>query len=399
MPPEINLAQLYFDMPDVMIIVINNEGKVEKINKKGCEILGYVKEEILGKNWFENFLPERLRGKVGTLFSQMIKGTIPLEHFENPVLTKNGEERVISWHNILLKNKTEDIVGSLSSGADVTELKKTEKKLKESEDRFRSTVENMQEGYQIIDRNWRYVYINDAAAKQGRRSKQELQGQNMKETYPGIENTEMFGQLRNCMTKRVRYQMENEFSFPDGSKGWFELRMEPVPEGILILSLDVTKRKQIEKELETYRKRLEHVIVQHTVENTKTNEKLRRKIAEQQKTDEGLRLRASILDNTREAIFLINLHGDFVYANQAASKTYGYNLDEFFNMNMSQLMQLKEAANIESILKDVKKKGQTELKTIHLTKHQTHIPVQVYHSLMKTPHGQLIVSIVRIIAN
>jgi PAS domain S-box-containing protein len=399
LPHEINLAQLYFDMPDVMIIAINNEGKVKKINKKGCEILGYTREEILGKNWFENFLPERLRDRVGTLFRQMIEGTIPLEHYENPILTKKGEERIISWHNILLKNETEDIVGTLSSGADITELKKTEKALKESEERFRSTVENMREGYQIIDRNWHYAYINDAAAIQGRRTKEELQGQSMKEMYPGIENTEMFSQLRNCMTKRMHHQMENEFIFPDGSKGWFELRMEPVPEGILILSLDVTKRKQIEKELDNYRQRLEQVIAQHTVEYTKTNEKLRRKIAEQQKTEEGLKLRAAILDNTREAIFLINLHGDFTYANQAAAKTYGYNRDEFFNMNMRQLMQPKEATRIESILKEVREKGQTEIETIHLRKNQTYIPVQVRYSLMKTPHGQFVVSVVRAMTN
>ena len=395
MTPEINLAQLYFDMPDVIIIVINKEGKVKKINKKGCEILGYTKEEILGKNWFENFLPERMRFEVGKLFSQMIKGTIPLEHYENSVLTKKGEERIIAWHNIILKNEKDDIVGTFSSGADITELKKTEKKLKESEKRFRSTVENMQEGYQIIDHNWRYVYINDAAARQGRRTKEELQGQSMKQMYPGIENTKMFSQLQDCMTKRLRHQLENEFIFPDGSKGWFELRMEPVPEGILILSLDITKRKQIEKELDKYRQQLEHVNAQHTVEYTQINEKLRRKIAEQQKTDEGLKLRAAILDNTREVIFLINLHGDFAYANQVAAKTYGYNRDEFFNMNMRQLMQPKEAANIKSVLKEVREKGETEIKTIHLRKNQTHIPVQVYHSLLKTPHGQFIVSVVR----
>ena len=397
MPPKINIAQLYFDMPDVMIIAINDDEKVTEINKKGSEILGYTKEEIIGKNWFENFLPEHMKQNVKILFHQMLKGTIPLERYENPVLTKKGEERLISWHNILLKDETGNIVGTLSSGADITELKMAERALKESEERFRGTVENMHEGYQIIDCNWHYVYINEAAAKQGRRTKEELQGQNMIEMYPGIENTEMFNQLQRCMTERTSHQMENEFIFPDGSKGWFELRMEPVPEGILILSLDITKRKEIEKELDNYRQRLEEVIAQHTVEYARTNEKLRRKIAEQKKTDEGLKLRAAILDNTREAIFLVNLQGDFAYANQAAARTYGYHLDEFYNMNLRHLMQPEQAKEIESLLKEVIQKGQTELRTIHLRKDRTEIAMEMHLNLMKTSHGHFVVSVIRTI--
>lgn len=113
-----------------------------------------------------------------------------------------------------------------------------------------STLDTMLEGCQIIDRKWRYAYVNDAGAKQGRREKEQLLNYTMMEVYPGIEKTEVFGHIRDCMNKRVPYQMENEFIFPDGSKSWAELRIEPVPEGVMILSLDITERRRVEKALQ-----------------------------------------------------------------------------------------------------------------------------------------------------
>ena len=130
----------------------------------------------------------------------------------------------------------------------------------------------MLEGCQIIDYDWRYVYVNEAVAKQGRKTKEELLGYTMMQAYPGIDKTELFNHLRNCMTNRVPHQIDNEFTFHDGSKGWFELRIEPVPEGILILSVDITKNKEIEAELNKYRNRLEEVVAERTAECSKSKQ-------------------------------------------------------------------------------------------------------------------------------
>ena len=106
-------------------------------------------------------------------------------------------------------------------------------------------------------------------------------------------------------------------------------------------------------------------------------------------------LRAMILDNAREAIFLVNSKGDFAYANEAASKTYGYTRDEFLNMNLRQLLRQQDAHLIDSRLKEVFEKGQLELETIQVKKDKTLMPVQVRHSLIRTLHGQFIVSVMR----
>jgi PAS domain S-box-containing protein len=197
------------------------------------------------------------------------------------------------------------------------------------------------------------------------------------------------------MTNRVHHQLDNEFTFPDGSKGWFELHIEPVPEGILILSMDITKSKETEAELNKYRHRLEHVVAQRTAECAKANEKLSREIQEHQKTEEGLKLRATILDNAGEAIFLINDKGDFHYANEAASKAYGYNLDEFLNINIRLLLPQDDASSVDSFLRHIVEKGETHLEMIHLRKNRTPMRIKLYANLVKTLHGQFIVVVIR----
>jgi PAS domain S-box-containing protein len=118
------------------------------------------------------------------------------------------------------------------------------------DDLSRVVLDNLLEGCQLISPDFRYLYVNDAVVKQGKRSREALIGKTMSECYPGIEDTEMFAILRRCMDDQSAAAMENEFRFADGSSGWFELRFEPVPGGVAVLSVDITGRKRAELMLE-----------------------------------------------------------------------------------------------------------------------------------------------------
>ena len=119
-------------------------------------------------------------------------------------------------------------------------------------------LDSLLEGCQIIGRDWTYLYVNSTVARQGGRPKEQLVGRKMSDCYPGIENTPMFAQLRRCLSARNHHRMENEFTFPDGSAGWFELQFVPVPEGVCILSVDITERKRAELALARSEDQLRH---------------------------------------------------------------------------------------------------------------------------------------------
>lgn len=173
------------------------------------------------------------------------------------------------------RNLMEEIGMDISFALDTMETEKerqaAENSMRTSEQRLRTTLDCMMEGCQIIGYDWRYLYVNDATVEHGRRSKELLLGYTMMEAYPGIETTPLFALLLECMEHRVRHQLENEFTFPDGAIGWFELTIEPVPEGIFILSLDVTARKNAELAIQQLNRDLEKRVVERTAQLSAIN--------------------------------------------------------------------------------------------------------------------------------
>jgi PAS domain S-box-containing protein len=131
---ERDKAQQYLSVARVMIKALNREGEITLINKRGCEVLGYEEEEIIGRNWFDLCVPEKVREEVKKVFRKLIAGDLEVsEYYENPILTRDGEERIIAWKNTIVRNKAGDIIGSLSSGEDITERKRAEEELIRSE--------------------------------------------------------------------------------------------------------------------------------------------------------------------------------------------------------------------------------------------------------------------------
>jgi PAS domain S-box-containing protein len=151
-------------------------------------------------------------------------------------------------------------------GVDISKLKRAELLVRGNEERYRRTLDTILEGCQLLDFDWRYVYLNPAAAIQNRRANTELLGRTMLEVWPDIEATELFALLRRCMQQRLRVHAETEFAFADGSTSWFDVRAQPVKEGIFVLSIDITERKQAEDALRELNESLERKVATRTVD-------------------------------------------------------------------------------------------------------------------------------------
>ncbi len=133
----------------------------------------------------------------------------------------------------------------------ITDQKKSEIALTESEQRYRSTLDNMMEGCQILDREWRYVYINQKAAEFGRLNYADMIGKKVTDFFPDFESTEMYQVLQHCMTERIMIHREFSFIFPGNRMAWFDFSIQPVPEGIFILSLDITDKRSNQEVIES----------------------------------------------------------------------------------------------------------------------------------------------------
>lgn len=155
---ERDLAQKYLDIAGVLFVVVGADQKIHLINKRGCEILEYEESEILGKNWWNHFIPRRNRREVKAIFQQLMLGNTELvEYHENSVLTKSGEEKIIAWHNTVLTDEEGGIIGTLSSGEDITERKRAGEELMKHQIHLEELVE---------ERTTRLKAINETLRKE-----------------------------------------------------------------------------------------------------------------------------------------------------------------------------------------------------------------------------------------
>ncbi len=114
-------AEKYFDVASVMLVVLNKEGKVIEINRKGCDLLGYEASELLGKNWFDIIVPKEDIGKVKDVFHSLLSGSKKyFDSAEGRIITKSGDLKTILWTNNVLYDLNGNITGTLSSGQDIT---------------------------------------------------------------------------------------------------------------------------------------------------------------------------------------------------------------------------------------------------------------------------------------
>jgi len=114
------------NLEDIMIVFVGSDEKVVDINQKGIDFLGYSKSEVVGKNWFDQFIPQKIREEMRLSFHQMLNGTFRRGHSKKPILTKNGQERIIDWHNLPLKDERSNFVGAVFSGQDINYRKRIE---------------------------------------------------------------------------------------------------------------------------------------------------------------------------------------------------------------------------------------------------------------------------------
>ncbi len=131
-------AERYLKIAKVMFVALDKKGIVTMINKKGCEILGYNEDELIGKNWFDIVVPPSEKVKVRKIFNKIIRGKSNIfEYYENCLVTKNSEKKIIAFQNTLLKNEDDEIIGTLSSGEDITKQREAKNLLKKSNRAFK----------------------------------------------------------------------------------------------------------------------------------------------------------------------------------------------------------------------------------------------------------------------
>jgi len=310
---ERDSARQYLDIAGTMLLALDRNGTVTLVNRKGCEILGRPESDILGKNWFDHFLPTRAREEIRSMFPKFLAEGCP-ERWENAVLTKGGE-RIIAWHNATLRDASGKATGTLSSGEDITERRRAEDALRLSEERYRLLAQNAADVIWTVDLDFNFTYVSPSI--------KDLTGYTPEEhnalTLDRLLAPESLGRLLSVWEKertvegsadpgRTR-KVEIEELRKDGGRIWVEIAVSGIRDaggrlcGLVGVSRDISARKKAQEDLERSEKRFRDLV-----------------------------------DNLSEVVVEADIEGNITYVSRQAEELYGFKPEEIAGRNIADMI-------------------------------------------------------------
>ncbi|MFX1382457.1 MAG: PAS domain S-box protein [Promethearchaeota archaeon] len=307
---EVRNEKQYLDIAGVVLLTLDRNGNITLLNKKGHEILEYEEGELLGKNWFDTCLPEHNREEVKKVFGTIMRGLVESEEFhENTIITKNGTEKLIAWHNTLLHDENGNIIGTLSSGENITARKKTEQKLRESEEKYRNIFEKSSNAIILLDLTGKIIECNSVTERIFGYSIKELIGQNYLDLpFYSEDNVHTLKERFQNITKK--HDLEP-----------LELKIKKKDGNISIIKSSISFIKVGEQDYF-------QAIIQDITKKKKAEQSLR-------ESEEKL---SKAFQSSPHLMSIVSLNeGRFINANDAFKQVLGYDIDELIGKTTSEL--------------------------------------------------------------
>ncbi len=253
------LFEKFFDVAHIIFVALNHEGKIFLINPAGCRILGRTESDLIGQDWFTTCLPAQGRDKVKNVFNQLMTGEYEaIEYYENTIITPDGTQRSIAWHNALLHDETDrKVKGTISAGIDITDKKLAEDALLRSEDKYRALSEATFEGVAIHE-NGVIADLNTAFASMFGYKTPELIGKPVLE----LAAVQSRDRVKNNLLSKNEEPYEAIGVRKDGTRFYGELRSKNVKyrnKSVRVTAIrDISERRRSEE----HRIRLEQQVLQ-----------------------------------------------------------------------------------------------------------------------------------------
>jgi PAS domain S-box-containing protein len=159
-------AQAYFDVAEVMLVVVGIDRRIKAINRHGVALLGAARAaDVIGQDWFECYVPAEGRAARLRAWTEAMENLTLAPH-ESEILCQDGTRRLIRWRQTIMRDATGRARAVLASGDDVTEARATEAALRRSEARLNAILRQMPAAVSIIEPpDGRLVLRSDRSAE------------------------------------------------------------------------------------------------------------------------------------------------------------------------------------------------------------------------------------------
>ncbi len=262
--------QLYLDTAQTIIVSLDPEGRIDMVNRAGCELLGYNERELPGRHWFETCLPQpQGMTRDYPLFLEIMASHRTLQKYvENEVLRRDGSRRLIAWRVSTLSDESGRITGTIASGEDITERHQSLEKIHT----LSQLVEQSPDSIIITDLNGNIEYVNEAFTSNTGYTQDEAMHQNPRILKSGKTPLKSYEEIWEALPRGLSWKGEFINRRKDGSEFIEFAIVAPIRQAdgrithYMAIKEDITAKKELARELEMHRHHLEEQVARRTAE-------------------------------------------------------------------------------------------------------------------------------------
>lgn len=307
---------------------VDLNGKLTFFNDAVCRHTGYSHEELMGMDYRKYTTPKEA-DRIYEIFNSVYNTGKQVKIINYEVLKKDGSIRHIDLSISLLRDGSGNPVGFRGISQDVTERIKAEASIQESERKYRTILETMEEGYFEVDLSGKFTFVNDAECRLHMRSREEMIGYNLRADADPKDKERIFQIYNNVYRTGEPVKVTGwELNRRDGSTIFVESSIslmrddEGKPIGFRGISRDVTEQKNAEIALRESEKKYRN-----------------------------------ILENMEEGYLEVDLAGNYTFVNEALCKIHGYSTEELIGMNNREYSTPEQAKRMYLIYNEVFRTG------------------------------------------
>lgn len=236
---------------DLVSMMLDREARITYCNDFLLRLTGWQREDIIGKDWWDIFMSPELDDLNNSLFTSLLDNQPKALHFENEILTRSGERRLIHWNNSVLRSEDGNVIGTVRIGEDITTRKQVEQK-------FKDLFESAPDAMMLVDRDHKMVLVNTRVVSLFGWHREELLGQKIDILLPERFRAKYPEYLNGYFTQPHARSMgagEGLLGLrKDGNEFPAEISLSPLKtnEGTLAITTirDITERKESEARIQ-----------------------------------------------------------------------------------------------------------------------------------------------------
>jgi PAS domain S-box-containing protein len=365
--------------------VVDLKGNFKQFNDSYCRMLGYTHEEMAGLNYRRYTDRETAQG-LFKVFNYVYRTGKPAHEFSWQVIRKDGCRRDVEISVSLLKNSSGQPIGFYGISRDVTDRKRAEAVLRESEERYRLLAEHMRDVVWLMDiEKDRFLYVSPSVFQLRGFTPEEVMARPASEALTPGSRDNVARRLAEALDTgggRAGDGVEKQYILEqprkDGTTVWTEVVVDFVydeggaPAKVIGVSRDITRRKKTEDELERYREKLEDIVRERTAELEMKNDQLEKEISVRKRAEENVENEKLFMDmtiNGLPGIFCVtDENGNIIRWNDNFELVTGYSAREIKELKMIDIIDCHRREEFVRSFDDLSGKGLSTLDTRILTR-------------------------------